>query len=144
MLVAGALKYGDRYALGAGFRRRAPRMGIPNSRAGRFVRDFPKSVGNAEWRFYDAVGELRLPDFLCVTPYCMAEVMLLSDALRGSLYGEGFAYQHAARFSSLVFLLVAVWLAPTASYGNRVMITGVIARGAEACRRMIGAGPSEK
>ena len=106
MLVDTALKYADRYALGAGFRRRTPRAGIPNSRAGWFARDAPRSMGNAERRFYEAVGALRLPSFLRVAPYRMAEGMPLSDAHRGSLGAEGYVYQYAARFSSLAFLPV--------------------------------------
>ena len=74
----------------------------------------------------------------------MAEGMPLSEALKGSLYGEGYAYQFAARFSSPAFLLGAAWLGPTVSYGNRVMFTEVITRAMEARHRMMGAGPSEK
>ena len=90
------------------------------------------------------MSELRLPDSLRVAPYRMAERVPASDALRGSLYGEGYVCQYTARFSSSVFLPVSAWLAPTASYGNRVVITEVIARAAEARRRMMGAGPNEK
>ena len=144
VLVDNAPGYADRYALGAGIRRRTSRIGAPNSRAGWFVRDGPKSMGNAEWRLYDAAGEFHLPDFLCVAPYRMAEGMPRPDALRGSLCGEGYVYQFAARFSSLVFLPVAVWLTPAVSYDNRVMATEVIARGTVARRRMMGAGSSAK
>ena len=72
VLADNALGYADRYALEAGFRRCASRIGAPNSRAGCFVRDVPNCMGNAEWRLYDAAGELRLPDFLRVAPYRMA------------------------------------------------------------------------
>ena len=57
--VGAALKYADRYALEAGFRRRTSRMGVSNSRAAWFARDVPKSMGNAERRLYEAAGELR-------------------------------------------------------------------------------------
>ena len=70
--------------------------------------------------------------------------MPASDAFRGSWFGEGFAYQFAARFSSLVFFLASAWLAPTVSYGNRVMIAEVIARATEARHRMMGTGPNER
>ena len=90
-------------------------MGIPSSRAGWPARDVPKSMGNAEWCFYEAVGALRLPPLLRVAPYRMAEGMPPSDALWGRLGGEGYVYQYAARFSSLAFLFVAVWLTPTGS-----------------------------
>ena len=54
-------------------------------------------------------------------------------------------YQYAARAScGSVFLLVSVWLAPTVGYGNRVMITEVLARAIEVCHRMMGTGPSDK
>ena len=138
------MKYADRCALEAGFRRRTSRMGVSNSRAAWFVRDVPKSMGNAERCFYEAADELRLPEFLRVAPRRMAEGTPSSEGLRGSSYGEGYAYQFAARFSSLAFLLVSAWLAPAVSYGNRVMTTEVIARAMEACRRMMGTGPNEK
>ena len=136
VLVGAALKYADRYALEAFFRRRTSRVGVSNSRAAWFVRDVPKSMGNAERCFS--------PDFLRAAPRRMAEGMPSSEALRGSLYGEGYVYQYAARFSSLAFLLVPAWLAPAVSYGNRVMTTEVVARAMEACRRMMGTGPNEK
>ena len=68
VLVENALEYAGRYALEAGFRRRNSRVGIPNSRAGWFVRDVPENMGNAEWRFYEAAGSLRLPPLLRVAP----------------------------------------------------------------------------
>ena len=72
-LVGDALKYADRYALEAGFRQRASRLGVPNARAAWFVRDVPQSMGHAEWRFYEAVCDLRLPDFLRAAPYRMVQ-----------------------------------------------------------------------
>ena len=102
VLADNALEYADTYAVEAGFRRRISRMGAPNSRAAWFARDVLKSMGNAGWCFYETARELRLPDFLCVAPYRMAERMPLSDAHWGSLYGEGYVYHFAARFSSFV------------------------------------------
>ena len=69
--------------------------------------------------------------------------MPLSGARRGSLGGQGYVYEYSARFTSLVFLLVSGWLAPTASYRNRIMITEVITRATGACRRQMCAGPYE-
>ena len=63
--------------------------------------------------------DLRLPDFLRAASYRMVEGMLSSESHRGSLYGEGVAYQRAARASALVFLLVSVWLTLAVGYGNR-------------------------
>ena len=84
---------------------------------------------------------MRFPPFLRVAPYRMAEGMPHSDAIRGSLGGEGYVYQYAGRFSSLAFLLVSVWLTPTANYRNRIMITEVIARATEARHRQMCPGP---
>ena len=100
-------------------------------------------MGNAEWCFFEAVGASRLPPCLRVAPYRMAGGMPLSDALRRSLGGQGSVYQYAARFSSPVFLLVSVWLAPTASFCNRIMIAEVIARAMEAGHRQMRTGPYE-
>ena len=86
--VGNASKYADRYALEAGFRRRASRMGVPNARAAWFARDAPQSTGRAEGRFYEAASDLRLPDFLLVAPYRMVGGMPSSGSLWGSLYGE--------------------------------------------------------
>ena len=58
-----------------------------------------------------------------------------------SLSGKGYLYQYAFRFAALVQLLASVWLAPTASYCNRVMFTEVVARAMEARRRQMCAGP---
>ena len=68
MLAGNALKYADRCALEAGFCRCASRAGVLNSRTGSFVRDVPKTSGDAKWCFYDAAGELHLPDSLRVAP----------------------------------------------------------------------------
>ena len=81
--------------------------------------------------------------FFCVAPYRLAEGMPLSDALRGSLSGQGFAYQCAFRFSALASPLVSVWLSPSASYQNRVMFTEAVTRAAEVCRRQMCMGPRE-
>ena len=67
-----------------------------------------------------------------------------SGAPRGSFYGEGYVCQFAARFPPLVFLLVSMGLTPTASYGNRVMITEVVARLMEARHRVLGGGSNER
>ena len=119
-------------------------MGLPNARAAWFVRDVSQSMGRSEWRFFEAVCDLRLPDCCRLAPYRIVAGMPTSEALRGSPYDEGFVYQSAARVSALVFMLVSAWLTPTAGYGNRVMFTEAIARAIEACRRMMGIGPSGK
>ena len=67
-----------------------------------------------------------------------------SGAPRGSFYGERYVCQFAARFPSLVFLLVSMGLTPTTSYGNRVMITEAVARLMEARHRVLGAGSNER
>ena len=101
-------------------------------------------MGRAKWRFFEAESDLRLPNFLCAAPDRMVEGAPSSESLQGSLYGEGFVYQYAARSSALALLLVSVWLAPTVGYGNRVIISEVIARAIGARRRVIGSGPSDK
>ena len=140
VLVDNALRYADRYALEAGFRRRTSRVGIPNSRASWFVCDVPEGMGNAEWRLFEAAGESYFPASFRVAPYRIAEGMPLSDALRGPLEGQGYVYQYATRFSALVFLLVSVWLAPTASRRRRIMITEVFTRAMAARYRQMCAG----
>ena len=142
-MVDNALGYADRYALDAGFRRCASRFGISNSRASWFTRDVPSGVGNAEWYLYeDAVISYLLASFR-VAPYRMAEGMPLSDALRGSISGQSYVYQYVFRSSALVLLLVWVWLTPTASRRNRVMLTEVVTRAMEARHRQMCAGPRE-
>ena len=54
-LVNDAAGYADRYALGAGFRRRASRVGVPNGRAAWFARDVPESMKPPTWRLCEAV-----------------------------------------------------------------------------------------
>ena len=127
VLVGNALGYADRYALEADFRRCTSRGGIPNSRASWFTRDVPEGIGNAEWRLRDDVGASYLPPFFRADPYRLAGGMPLSDALRGSLGGQGYAYQCAPRFSVLAFQPAAVWLTPTASFRNRLTSTEVFA-----------------
>ena len=51
-----------------------------------------------------AVGTSFLPPFFRAGPYCLAAGMSLSDALRGSLEGQGYVYQFVFRFSALAFL----------------------------------------
>ena len=92
---------------------------------------------------YLPLGATYLPLFYRVSPYRLAEGMARSDALRGSLSGQGYLYQYALRFAALVHLLVSVWLAPTVSYCNRVMFTEVAARAMEARHRQMCAGPHE-
>ena len=79
-----------------------------------------------------------------MAPRRMVEGMPSSESLRGSQRNEWFVYQYAARASALVFLLVSLRLTPAAGYGNRVMVSEVLARAVEARRRMMGAGSSEK
>ena len=65
------------------------------------------------------------------------------DALRGSLSGQGYAYQFASRFSALAQLLAPVWLTPTVSFCNRVKFTEVVKRAMEARHRQMCTGPHE-
>ena len=46
-------------------------------------------------------------------------------ALRGSLYGSGFAFLFAARAQDLLQMLVSTWLLPTVSLANKVVMTEV-------------------
>ena len=58
--------------------------------------------------------------------------------------GDGYAYQFAARASSLVFLLVSIRLWPMASRANEVMLMEVLAQVLEVydCQMIQGsAGP---
>ena len=73
----------------------------------------------------------------------MAEGMPRLDALRGSMPGQGYVYQYAFRFSALAQPLASVWLAPTASYRNRVMFAEVVTRAMEARHRQMCTGPHE-
>ena len=100
VLVDNALGYANRYALEAGFRRCTSRLGIPNSRASWFARDVPSGPGTAEWGLCGAVGATYLPPFFRFAPYRMAEGMPRSDALHGSLSGQGYLYQYAFRFAA--------------------------------------------
>ena len=59
------------------------------------------------------------------------------------MYNDGFVYQFALRVSALVFSLVSAWLAPTASYENRVTTTEVITRAIEAREEMLATGSAE-
>ena len=43
-----------------------------------------------------------------------------------------------------MFLLVSVWLAPTASFGGRPMMTDVLTRAIEAIDHMLATGPAGK
>ena len=143
VLVGNALGYADRYALEAGFRRCTSRLGSPKSRASWFARDVPSGPGNAEWDLYEAGGVTYLPPFYCVAPYRVAEGMPRSDALCGSLSGQGYLYQYAFRFAALAQLLVSAWLTPTVSYGNHVISTEVVTRAMEACHRLMCTGSHE-
>ena len=64
--------------------------------------------------------------------YRFAEGAPSSLSLWGS-FGAGNVYQFAVRASSLVLLLVAVWLSPTANRANKVMLTEVAANASGAC-----------
>ena len=60
------------------------------------------------------------------------------------LFNEGFVYQYSARASALVVLLRSVWLTPTASYSNQVMMTEVVTRAIEAREHTLATGSAEK
>ena len=126
--VDNARKYAGGYALEAGFRRRASRLGVPNARSGFFVPDVPKNQTPPEWLVYSAIQSFRLPKDQQVQPYRFAECAPTPYSLRGSLEGGGFVYQFAARAAALILLLASVVLAPTACYRNRAMLTEAITR----------------
>ena len=143
-LVDNATGYADRYGLGAGFRRCASRVGVPNARAAWFARDVPDSIASPTWRLYEAFCAAKLPRSHRAQSRRFAESMPRSESLRGTLFNEGFGYQYAARAAALVFLSASVWLAPTACYSNRVMMTEVLTRAIEARDHMLATGPANK
>ena len=143
-LVDNATGYADRYASGAGFRRCASRVGVPNARAAWFVRDTPESMAPPAWRLYEAFCAAKLPRSHRAQSRQFAESMPRSESFRGALFNEGFEYQYAARAAALAFLSAPVWLAPTARYSNRVMMTEVLTRSIEARDRMLATGPANK
>ena len=144
VLVANAMSYAEQCALEAGLKRCNSRVGVTTTRAGWFVRDAPAPMGNAEWLLYKALSEGMVSAILKVSPFRMAESMPVSDSMRGSMQNQGFAYQYVRRLRALVFLLTYVWLAPTASYSNRVTFAEVATRALEACKMMVNTGLTER
>ena len=134
-LVENAKGCADRCALGAGFRRCASRVSVPNTRASWSLRDAPEFMASPEWCLFGAFCLLKPPRSHRVQSYRFAERPPMSESLRSSLFSEGFAYQFASRASALAFLLASVWLAPTVSYSDRVMVTVVITRAIAARER---------
>ena len=59
VLVENATGCADMYALGAGFRRGASRVGVPSSRAARFVRDVPESMASPGWCLFESSCSLE-------------------------------------------------------------------------------------
>ena len=133
----------EQYALEAGLKRCSSRAGICPTRAGRFARDGPIPRSNAERHLFQALAERLLSVILQVDPYRMADCMPRPETLRGSLRNQGFAYEYAARPQTLAFLLTEAWLAPAASFRNRVTFTEVATRAMETCRKMISTGSAD-
>ena len=142
--VENATGYADRYALEAGFRRCASPAGVPNARAARFARDVPESMAPPAWRLYKVLYAAKFPRSRRVKSCRFAESAPTFESLRGALFNEVFVHQYAARASALAFLLMSVWLAPAASYSNRVAMTESITRAIEARKHMLATGPADK
>ena len=101
-------------------------------------------MASPKWCLYEAFCAVKLLMCHRAQPYCIAECTPMPASLRGALFNERFAYQYAARASAIVFLSVSVRIPPTASYRNRVMMTGAITRAIEAREHMLATGPAEK
>ena len=101
-LVENAKGRAGSYSLEAGSRRYASRVGAPNTRAARSVRDVPESMESPKWCVFEAFCWFRPPRPRRVPPYRSAEGPPMSESLRGSLLDEGFVRQYDSRASALV------------------------------------------
>ena len=139
-MVDNATGYADRCALEAGFLRCASRVGVPSTRAAWLARDALESKASPKWRLREAFCAAWLLRSRRAQSYRFAESAPTSDSLRATLFNEEFAYQYAARASALAFLLVSAWLAPTASYSNRGVMTDVLSCAVEARDHVLATG----
>ena len=92
-----------RFALEAGFRRCASRVGVPSTRASWFVGDVPEFMASPKWYLFAVFCSSRVRKSHRAQSYRFAGRPPRPEALRGSLYNEGFVYQYASRASALVF-----------------------------------------
>ena len=138
-LVANAKGYADMYALEAGFRRCASRVGVPNTRASWFARDVPEFTASPKWYLFDTSRSMRMRKSRRLKSYRFAGRPPRPESLKGSLRNEGFAYQYPSRVSASI-LLASARLMTTASYGNRVATTDVITRAIGAREEMSATG----
>ena len=66
-----------------------------------------------------------------------------APALRGSLYGSGFASEYAACAQASLPTLVYMWLLPTASLENKVMATEAPSSALSLCKGQMAQGSAE-
>ena len=143
-LVKNASRFPESFAPGAGFRRCASRLGVPDVRASWFEFDAPQYIGHPGWLLSEGIALLRLSKEQQVQSYRFAGRAPAAQSLRCALYDEGSAYQFAARASALIFFLVSAMLSPSASYCNRGMIFEVSYRVLGVCGMKRVCGSAEK
>ena len=117
-----ACSYSIGYETEAGLKRCARRHRASGTRASLFSPDLPKT-GSSPGRFvYETLCGKWVAAEYRAQPYRFSEGAPSLFPFRGSL-SDWFVYQSAARASSLLSLPVTIWLIPTASHANEVMMT---------------------
>ena len=95
-----------------------------------------------EWFVYEILSKKRVAIQFPAQSRRVSEGPPSSYALQSSL-GDGYGYQFAARASPLLFLRLSIWLMPTASRANNVMLTELATQASEARDRQVTQGSAE-